>query len=109
MRARTAVHHDEQVVGEPYRTEQVEVERIPLDCWVEAPIPARQEDDATIITRPEEVVVVGKRLKAAEEVRLRLSCCAPVRPADRDRHRPAGAPCRPARGGVEGSVLLMWT
>ncbi len=75
VRARTAVHHDEQVVGEPYRTEQVEVERIPLDCWVEAPIPARQEDDATIITRPEEVVVVGKRLKAAEEVCLRLSCC----------------------------------
>ena len=70
VRVHTVVHHDEQVIDEPLRTEQVEVERIPLGRWVEAPIPVRQEGSTTIITLHEEVVVVEKRLKATEEVRL---------------------------------------
>jgi stress response protein YsnF len=48
----------------------VEVERVPLDQWVEAPVPVRQEGDTTIITLVEEVVVVEKRLRAIEEVRI---------------------------------------
>ena len=70
VRVRTVVHADEEVIDEPLCTEQVEVERVPLDRWVEAPIPVRQEGDTTIITLHEEVVVVEKRLKATEEVRL---------------------------------------
>ena len=53
-----------------------------LDRWVEAPIPVRQEDDTTIITLHEEVVVVEKRLKATEEVhfiRRRATHSAPQR------------------------------
>ena len=70
VRVRTVVHEDEEIVGVPLSTEQVEVARVPLDRWVEAPIPVRQEDDTTIITLHEEVVVVEKRLKATEEVHL---------------------------------------
>ena len=61
---------DEAIVDEPLGTEQVEVERVVLDRWVEAPVPVRQEGDTTIITLHEEVIVVEKRLKATEEVHL---------------------------------------
>ena len=70
VRVRTIVHADEQVIDEPALTEQVEVERVPLGHWVEAPVPVRQEGDMTIVTLHEEVVVVETRLRATEEVRL---------------------------------------
>jgi stress response protein YsnF len=70
LRVRTVVHEDEEVVKEPLVTEEVEVERVPLDRWVEAPVPVRQEGETTIITLLEEVVVVEKRLRATEEVRI---------------------------------------
>ena len=67
---RTVTRQHEEVVDTPLGTEQVAVERIGLDRWVEEPVPVRQEGDTTIITLHEEVVVVEKRLKAIEEVRL---------------------------------------
>ncbi len=70
VRVRTVVHEDEEVIDEPLTTEEVEVERVPLDRWVKAPIPVRQEGETTIITLLEEVVVVEKRLRAIEEVRI---------------------------------------
>ena len=70
VRVRTVVHENEEIVDEPLSTEQVEVARMPLDQWVEAPIPVRQEGDTTIITLHEEVIVVEKRLRAIEEVHL---------------------------------------
>jgi len=70
VRVRTIVHEDEELVDEPLHAEQAEVERVPLDRWVEEPVPVRQEGDTTIITLHEEVVVVEKRLRAIEEVRL---------------------------------------
>lgn len=70
VRVSTIVHEDEQVIDEPMLTEQVEVERVPLGHWVEAPVPVRQEGDTTIVTLHEEVVVVETRLRATEEVRL---------------------------------------
>ena len=70
VRVRTVTRQHEEVVDTPLGTEQVAVERIVLDRWVEEPIPVRQEGDTTIITLHEEVVVVEKRLKAIEEVRL---------------------------------------
>jgi stress response protein YsnF len=70
IRVSTVVHEAEEMVDEPFVTETVELERIPLDCWVEAAVPVRQEGDTTIITLVEEVVVVERRLKAIEEVRL---------------------------------------
>lgn len=70
VRARTVVREEEQVIDEPLLSEQIEVERVRLDRWVEAPIPVRQEGDTTILTLHEEVVVVEKRLRATEEIRL---------------------------------------
>ena len=70
VRVRTLVHRHEEVVDRPLAVETVEVEREPLDRWVEAPVPVRQEGDTTVVTLHEEVVVVEKRLRATEEVRI---------------------------------------
>lgn len=70
IRARTVVREEEVVVDDPLISETVEVERVPLDRWIEAPIPVRQEGDTMILTVIEEVVVVEKRLRAIEEVRI---------------------------------------
>ena len=70
VRVRTVVHKNEHLIKEPFVTEEVEVERLPLDRWVDAAVPVRQEGDTTIITLVEEVVVVERRLKAIEEVRI---------------------------------------
>jgi stress response protein YsnF len=70
VRVRTVVRETEETISEPLTTEEVEVERVPLGHWVEAPVPVRQEGDTTIVTLVEEVVVVEKRLRATEEVRI---------------------------------------
>jgi len=70
VRVRTVVRKRDEVVDEPLATEEVEVERAPLDRWVDGPVPVRQEGDTTIVTLIEEVVVVEKRLRAVEEVRI---------------------------------------
>ncbi len=70
VRVRTVVHEDEAVIDEPVAIETIKVERVPLDRWVEGPVPVRQEGDTTIVTLLEEVVVVEKRLRATEEVRI---------------------------------------
>jgi stress response protein YsnF len=70
VRARTVTHEDVAVVDEPMLSEQVEVERVRIDRFIDAPAPVRQEGDTTIIPVFEEVVVVEKRLKLVEEVRL---------------------------------------
>lgn len=70
VRVRTVVREAEEIVDEPLATEEVEVERVALDRWVDAPVPVRQEGETTIVTLVEEVVVVEKRLRAIEEVRI---------------------------------------
>ena len=70
VRVRTVVREAEELVDEELAVERVEVERVPLDRWIDAPVPVRQEGDTTVITLHEEVVVVEKRLRATEEVRI---------------------------------------
>jgi stress response protein YsnF len=70
VRVRTVVREHEQLIDEPLQVEQVEVERVPLGRWVEAPVPVRQEGDTTVVTLHEEVVVAETRLRATEEVHL---------------------------------------
>ena len=70
VRVRTVVREREQLVDEPLQVERVEVERLPLGRWVDAPVPVRQEGDTTVVTLHEEVVVVETRLRATEEIHL---------------------------------------
>jgi stress response protein YsnF len=70
VRVRTVVREAEEVVDEPFSVERVEVERVPIGRWIDAPVEARQEGDTTIIPVLEEVVVVEKRLRLVEEVRV---------------------------------------
>jgi stress response protein YsnF len=70
LRVRTVVRESEEVIDQLLTTDKIEVERVPVDRWVEAPVPIRQEGETTIITLLEEVVVVEKRLRATEEVRI---------------------------------------
>lgn len=70
VRVRTETHEDVVVVDEPVLAEQVEIERVPVDRFIDRPAPIRQEGDTTVIPVMEEVVVVEKRLRLVEEVRL---------------------------------------
>ena len=49
----------------------VEVTRVPIDQYVEAPPEVRVEDDVTIVPVLEEVLVVEKRLVLKEELHIR--------------------------------------
>jgi stress response protein YsnF len=46
------------------------VERVPVGRWIAAPADIRQEGDTTIYPVVEEVLVVEKRLRLVEEVRV---------------------------------------
>jgi stress response protein YsnF len=70
VRVRTVVREADELVDEPVSVERVEVERVPVGRWVEAAPEVRQEGDTTIIPFLEEVVVVEKRLRATEEIRI---------------------------------------
>lgn len=70
LRVHTVAHSDEQQVATPVTSEEIEVRRVPLDRWVETPVPERQEGDTRILTLHAEVVVTETRLKAIEEIRI---------------------------------------
>lgn len=70
VRARTETHEDAVVIDEPLRAERVTIERVAMDRFIDEPVSARQEGDTTIIPVVEEVVVLEKRLKLVEEIRL---------------------------------------
>jgi stress response protein YsnF len=70
IRVRTRVIESAHTVDEPLVCETVNVERRAIDRWVEGPVPVRQEGDTTVISVMEEVVVVQKRWKVVEEIRL---------------------------------------
>lgn len=70
VRVRTETHEDVVVVDEPMLAEQVEIERVPMDRFIDRPAPMRQEGDTTVIPVMEEVVVVEKQLRLVEEIRL---------------------------------------
>ena len=66
---KTVTEHPETVVVDSTR-ETVEVERIPMDRFVDGPVETRQEGDTTVISVVEEVVVTETRLKLREEIRI---------------------------------------
>lgn len=70
VRARTETREETVLVDEPLRAEEVTVERVAVDRFIPEPLSVRQEGDTTIIPVMEEVVVLEKRLKLVEEIRL---------------------------------------
>ena len=84
LRFHTVVHTDEELVATPVTSEKIEVTRVPLDRWVDAAVPERQEDDTRIVTLHAEVVVTETRIKAIEEVRI-PSGATPAKPPSASR------------------------
>ena len=70
VRLRKRVHQDEELLDVPVQTETLKVERVPVDRWIDGPVAVRQEGATTVYPVVEEVVVVEKRLRLVEEVRV---------------------------------------
>jgi len=70
VRLHKRVHETQEALDIPVQTESLEVERVPLGHWVEAPPAIRTEGDTTVYPVVEEVLVVEKRLRLVEEVRV---------------------------------------
>jgi uncharacterized protein (TIGR02271 family) len=60
----------QEVVDEPLLREEVEVERVLVDRYVDAPVPVRSEGDTTIVPVLEEVLVIEKKLLLKEELHI---------------------------------------
>jgi uncharacterized protein (TIGR02271 family) len=70
LRIHKRVREREEIVKEPVIVDEVEVERVPINRFVDEAPPVRYEGDVTIIPLVEEVLVLEKRLKVTEEVRV---------------------------------------
>jgi hypothetical protein len=57
-------------VNESLLEEAVNVERVPVNRFIEQPVETRQEGDVTIVPVMEEVLVVQRRLMLKEEIRI---------------------------------------
>lgn len=64
------IHEREELVDEPTLSEEVEIERVPVNRSVDQAPEVRYEGDTVIIPVLEEVLVVEKRLVLKEEVRV---------------------------------------
>lgn len=71
VRIHKRVNQRNEVVNVETVQEQIEVERVPVDRFVDEPPQMRQEGDTLIIPVVEEVLVVEKRLMLKEEVRVK--------------------------------------
>ncbi len=70
VRVRKLVHEHQEIVDEPLLQEEVQVERVPINQILQAPVEARYEGETLIIPVLEELVVVEKRLVLKEELRI---------------------------------------
>src|SRR3954470_8398789 len=66
VRLHKRVHEDQEVLDIPVQAEAIEVERVPVDRWIDGPAAVRHEGDTTVYPVVEEVLVVEKRLRLVE-------------------------------------------
>jgi uncharacterized protein (TIGR02271 family) len=71
VRLTKVVHERETLVDEPLWREHVTITRVPIGRVVEGPVPVREEEDTTILSVVEEVLVVEKRWMLQEEIHIR--------------------------------------
>ncbi len=70
VRISKVVREREELVDEPLFREEVSIERVPVNRFVDEPIPVRYEGDTLVVSLVEEVPVVEKRLMLKEELRI---------------------------------------
>ncbi len=70
VRVTKSVREREELVDEPLVREEYDVERVPVNVFVDEPVGPRQEGDTLVVPVLEEVLVVEKRLLVREEIRL---------------------------------------
>jgi len=71
LRVTRRVVEESRVIETPIERERIEIERVPVNVFVNrAPAP-RQEGDTLIVPCIEEVVVIETRLRVREELRIR--------------------------------------
>jgi uncharacterized protein (TIGR02271 family) len=71
VRITKVVHEHETIVDEPLLHDNVAITRVPIQRVVDGPVPVRKENDTTIISVVEEVLVVEKRWMLREEIHIR--------------------------------------
>lgn len=58
-------------IDEMLQSQELQVERVPVDAWIEGAPPVQRQEGATLIIPVlEEVLVVQKRLRLKEEIRI---------------------------------------
>jgi len=70
VRVHKTVNERTETVNEPVYQEQIEIERVNINRFVDEPPPTRYEGDVMIVPLLEEVLVVEKRLVLREEIRI---------------------------------------
>lgn len=70
VRISKTVNEREEVVTVPVMHEEVQVERVPVNEFVNTPPPVSYEGETMIVPVIEEVLVVEKRLRVKEELRI---------------------------------------
>lgn len=71
VRISKRVSEHEELVDIPLFRQEVNVERVPMNLFVEALPPVRQEGDTMIIPVVEERIIVQKKLLLVEELRVK--------------------------------------
>ncbi|HEY0458418.1 MAG TPA: YsnF/AvaK domain-containing protein [Pyrinomonadaceae bacterium] len=71
VRISKRISEHEELVDVPLFREEVRVERVPVNLFVEQLPPVRQEGDTMIIPVVEEQIVIQKKLLLVEELRVR--------------------------------------
>ena len=70
VRVHKTVREHEETVDEPLMREEYDVERVPIDEFVDGPVGPRHEGETLVVPVLEEVLVVEKRLVVREELRI---------------------------------------
>jgi uncharacterized protein (TIGR02271 family) len=70
VRVTKSVSEREELVDEPLLREEYEVERVPVNVYVDEPVGPRHEGETLVVPVLEEVLVVEKRLLVREELRI---------------------------------------
>ena len=70
VRVRVVPHEEHHSVDEPVLHDEVNVTRVPVERWVDAPERERWEDGTIIVPVHREVLVVERRLQVFEELHI---------------------------------------